>query len=154
MYMFGVNPLSPPLLSAEMANMHELSIVDAVLDQVQEEVRQSGAGGRVTRLELVIGRLSGVNPDSIRFAFELLAPGTVVEGAEIRIREPESSSLAVLVESAAKSRTSPLSVPSAQSSDVAIEGGQELLLETIEVEEEFGVDSYEDRCGEEDSQSQ
>ena len=61
--------------------MHEVSIVEALIEQVGEEVERAGASGRVTRLALSIGQLSGVHSDSIRFAFELLSPGTILEGA-------------------------------------------------------------------------
>ena len=70
--------------------MHELSIVEALIDQVRTELDRAGQQGRVLRLELSIGRLSGVNPDSVRFAFGLLAAGTVLEDAEIVIQEPKA----------------------------------------------------------------
>ena len=70
--------------------MHELSIVETLIEQVENEVRQSGHSGEVVGLELVIGRLSGVHVDSIRFAFEILAPGTSLEKAEIRVEEPDA----------------------------------------------------------------
>ena len=49
------------------------------------EVAQSGHSGRVVGLHLVIGRLSGVHADSIRFAFELLSPDSIAAGAELAI---------------------------------------------------------------------
>ena len=70
--------------------MHELSIVEALIDQVGHELDRSGQEGKVLRVELSIGRLSGVNADSVRFAFGLLAPGTRVEDAEIVVREPKA----------------------------------------------------------------
>ena len=70
--------------------MHELSIVEALIDQVGNELDRAGQPGRVARLELSIGRLSGVNCESIRFAFRLLAAGTLVESAEIVIQEPKA----------------------------------------------------------------
>ena len=70
--------------------MHELAIVEALIEQVRREVHRAGSSGRVTALELAIGRLSGVHCDSLRFAFELLAPGTVVEGAKVDIDEPRA----------------------------------------------------------------
>ena len=54
--------------------MHELSIVEALIDQVGRELDRAGQQGRVLRLELSIGRLSGVNCESVRFAFGLLPP--------------------------------------------------------------------------------
>ncbi len=121
-------------LSAKIQDMHELSIVEAILAQVQEEVRQAGATGRVTRLDLIIGRLSGVNPDSIRFDFELLGPGTLMEGAEICIREP--AAVCACRGCGARSEIDELvaTCPRCASHDVAIEGGQELILQSIEVD--------------------
>ena len=66
--------------------MHELSIVDAMIEQVKAELTRAGASGRVTRIDLVIGRLSGVCPDAVRFGFEVLARDTELESAEIVIR--------------------------------------------------------------------
>jgi Zn finger protein HypA/HybF involved in hydrogenase expression len=71
--------------------MHELSIVAGLIGQVQQELRRAGAHGRVKRLDVVIGRLSGVHCDSIRFAFELLSPGTIVEKAGLEISEPRQA---------------------------------------------------------------
>jgi len=115
--------------------MHEMSIVQALIDQVGAEVEQSGHRGRVLALEVVVGRLSGVHADALRFGFELLSSGTVVEGAELRIAEPEAC-----LRCQACGVLQPLSelvlrCPSCDSDRVTIEGGQELLLQTIELEE-------------------
>jgi hydrogenase nickel incorporation protein HypA/HybF len=115
--------------------MHEVAIVDALIEQVEEEVRRAGATGRVTRLELSIGRLSGVSADALRFALELLAPGTVVQSAQVDIRQPR----ALCCCSACGARTEiddlQTGCPRCASREVAIEGGREMLLESIETEE-------------------
>jgi hydrogenase nickel incorporation protein HypA/HybF len=61
--------------------MHELSITQGVIDGVCEAVPD----GRVIRVTLEIGRLSGVVPDSVRFCFDLCAQGTRLEGASLEI---------------------------------------------------------------------
>lgn len=116
--------------------MHELAIVDALIGQVQEEVQRAQAPGRVTRVELIIGRLSGVNADSIRFAFELLAPGTLLEQARIDIEEP-----AAVCHCTACGTKTPIadlgaSCPHCASPQITIEGGQDLVLQSIELEGE------------------
>ena len=115
--------------------MHELSIVQALLEQVEAEVERAGHRGQVVALDVVVGRLSGVHADSLRFGFELLSPGTVAAGAELRIAEPEASLrcqacgvLQPLFEFA-------LRCPSCDSDRVTIEGGQQLLLQSIELED-------------------
>ncbi len=115
--------------------MHEVAIVDALIEQVEEEVHRAGAAGRVTRLELSIGRLSGVSVDSVRFALELLAPGTVVESARVDIRQPK----AICCCQACGARTEIEAVdcrcPRCGSCEITIEGGRDMILETIELED-------------------
>ncbi len=115
--------------------MHEIAIVEAILDEVQKELHQAGATGRIARIDLAIGRLSGVCVDSVRFAFELLVQGTELEGAELRIREPK----AVCVCQACGARTEIddmiAGCPSCLDQAVTVEGGRELVLETIEIED-------------------
>lgn len=115
--------------------MHELSIVESLIEQVEKELRNSGHEGRVIRLDLRIGRLSGVNPEAVRFAFELLSPDTSVEGAEVEIERPG----AVCVCRACGRRTSIEELehlcPACGSGEISIEGGNDLLLESIELED-------------------
>ena len=80
--------------------------------------------------------LSGVQVDSIRFAFELLAPGTLVEGAALEIEEPP----AVCVCADCNARTDLdelcLECPVCAGHDISIDGGREMLLQTIDIDEE------------------
>lgn len=115
--------------------MHEISIVEAMIDQVELEVDRCGEAGRIVRLELTIGRLSGVNPDSIRFAFELLAPGTRVEGATLAIAEPKPTCVCRACATRTDVDELVASCPLCASGDIFLEGGQELLLESIELED-------------------
>jgi hydrogenase nickel incorporation protein HypA/HybF len=64
--------------------MHELAITQSVVDAVVERTGPA----RVTAVRLVIGRLSGVVPESVRFCFDLVAAGTPLAGAALMIDEP------------------------------------------------------------------
>ena len=115
--------------------MHEMSIVQALIEQVEEEIDRSGQTGRVTRLDLSIGTLSGVHVDSIRFAFELLSPGTIVQDAELFIDQPKAH-----IHCRDCGATTPISeltmaCPLCGGGDVSIEGGTDLLLQSIELEQ-------------------
>lgn len=118
--------------------MHELSIVDALIGQVRSEIERTGQSGRVTRLEVVVGRLSGVHPESFRFAYQLLAPGTLVEGAELVIHHAN----AVCVCSDCRTETEleefVAVCPACGSSDIAFQAGRDLVLQTIELEDKTG----------------
>ena len=115
--------------------MHEVAIVDALIEQVRDEVRRAGATGRVMRIELSIGRLSGVNPDSIRFALQWLAPGTVVESARLDIRQPALSCLCAACGARSEVDAFDALCPRCASREVTFDGGRELVLESIELED-------------------
>jgi hydrogenase nickel incorporation protein HypA/HybF len=116
--------------------MHEMSIVESLIEQVEAEIANAGSPGRVTALELVIGRLSGVHADSIRFAFELLSSGTVVDGAELRIDEPPAHVRCLDCRADVPVQELTMHCPRCGSDNVSIHGGQELLLQSIEVDED------------------
>jgi hydrogenase nickel incorporation protein HypA/HybF len=66
--------------------MHELSVCNALLDQVERIAREQDAF-RVTRIVLRIGPLSGIEPELLRRAYPLAAAAGVAEHAELVIEE-------------------------------------------------------------------
>ncbi len=115
--------------------MHELSIVQALFEQAEQEVRRSGHQGQVARLDLSIGRLSGVSCDSIRFAFDLLKSETMFHEAELTIAQPPA--VCRCRACGAENDVTEITVecPACGSYDIVIEGGREMLLQSIELEE-------------------
>lgn len=67
--------------------MHEASLAGGVLQLVEDTARREGFS-RLLILRLEAGQLAGVDVRALRFALESLAPGTVLDGAEIQIEEP------------------------------------------------------------------
>lgn len=67
--------------------VHELSISEAVVSGVCEQLAPTLGESRITRVVLEVGRLSAVEPDALRFCFELSAAGTPVAGAALDIIE-------------------------------------------------------------------
>jgi hydrogenase nickel incorporation protein HypA/HybF len=121
--------------------MHELAIVDALIEQVGREVRRAGNHGKILGVQLSIGRLSGVNSDSLRFAFELLAPDTLVEGAEIVINQVKPFCRCHACNARMEIEDLVFKCPKCASDAITIEGGRDLMLESIDVEDGQKVDS-------------
>jgi hydrogenase nickel incorporation protein HypA/HybF len=113
--------------------MHELSIVEALIDQVGKELNQAGQHGPAARLEVSVGRLSGVNCESLRFAFRLLAPGTVVADAELVLQEPKAVCRCRTCNAAVEIDDLVVQCPRCASGEITIEGGRELVLQSIEI---------------------
>lgn len=64
--------------------MHEYSIVSALVDQVECEVRRHRAA-LVRRVRVRVGDLAGVDRELLRTAWSLFREGTVCEDAEIEL---------------------------------------------------------------------
>ncbi len=64
--------------------MHELSITQSVVDAVLEKLPDQP----IAVVSLEIGTLSGIEPDALRFCFELVTAGTTLQGAELQISRP------------------------------------------------------------------
>jgi hydrogenase nickel incorporation protein HypA/HybF len=62
--------------------MHELAITQNIVAIVSE----AAGTRRVRQVMLEIGKLSGVMPDAIAFCFDVVAKGTVLDGAVLNIR--------------------------------------------------------------------
>ena len=63
--------------------MHELAIIGNVVDAVTHRVGDA----KVVRVQLEIGKFSGVVPDALRFCFDVSTAGTTLAGAALEIIE-------------------------------------------------------------------
>ena len=64
--------------------MHELSLAESTIELIEGAARREDFS-RVRVLRMEIGRLSCVDAEAFRFAFESVAAGTCAEGAQIEI---------------------------------------------------------------------
>lgn len=61
--------------------MHELSIVLSIVDLSEQEVKKNNAE-KVVEIELEIGKLSGIEPYALDFAWDQAIVNTVLENAQ------------------------------------------------------------------------
>lgn len=66
--------------------MHELSVCQALLAQVEQVARDNHAR-RVDKVALRIGPLAGVEPRLLQDAFPIASAGSIADGAELVIEE-------------------------------------------------------------------
>lgn len=69
--------------------MHELSIMESVLEMVRENASQNNID-KINKLKLVIGQLTMVMPDSLQFAFEVLSQEDLFRGSTLEIETKET----------------------------------------------------------------
>lgn len=66
--------------------MHEISLLENVRE-ILESHAVSEKFSRVTRVTLEIGKLSCVEPDALRFGFDVVMKGSLAEDAELVVTE-------------------------------------------------------------------
>lgn len=67
--------------------MHEMSLCESIREIIQEQARADGFT-RVNRVWLEVGPLSCVEPEALRFGFDVVMRGSVAEGAALEIASP------------------------------------------------------------------
>ena len=108
--------------------MHELAITQSVVDAIVERLGETP----VAVVHLVIGRVSGVDPEAVRFCFDLVAQGTSVEGARLQISEPAGRARCRACR-AEFDVDDLLLLCGCGSADVELCQGQELVVRAVEV---------------------
>lgn len=68
--------------------MHELSMTTSIVEKVLEEAKKRGAK-RVEEVQLVIGKLTFLGIEQVRFSYDLLIKDTIMEGSRLVIEERE-----------------------------------------------------------------
>ena len=114
--------------------MHEMSICQALINQLEQIAQERGAR-RVDNIVLSIGPLSGVEPELLSHAFEIARMDTVAKNAELKIETGP-----VVVEcrscgSGGEVQANRLLCPSCGGWQVNLTQGDELILLRLEVSE-------------------
>lgn len=111
--------------------MHELSLSSAIVNTVVKHA----AGRRVSVVNLRVGCLRQVVPDSLDFYFVFVARGTVCEGARLEQEAIEARLRCNACDREWELEIPAFRCPTCAGSDVTVASGNEFEVESIEVEE-------------------
>jgi hydrogenase nickel incorporation protein HypA/HybF len=112
--------------------MHELTVTQSILDIALESAGQAG-GGKVGRINLIIGEMTGVVEECVRFYFRVISRGTAAEDAELAVCLVP---ITVRCQGCAETflvRDAGWACPRCRGTELDIAGGRELVVESIEV---------------------
>ena len=113
--------------------MHELSITQSMLDLVLGEAGKAKAK-RVGKINLVIGKMTGIVDDCVRFYFDLLSKGTLAEGATLVFKMIPTTARCRNCNKNFELEEFDWTCPHCHGNNMEIIAGKELLVESIEVE--------------------
>jgi len=113
--------------------MHELSITQSILDIVLNQAKAAQAK-KVTRINLVIGELSGVVSDCVQFYFDFLKKGNAAEEATLDFKLVPIELRCRDCQTVFHPAGSAWVCPDCEGTSLEVIGGQESYIESIEVE--------------------
>jgi len=113
--------------------MHEMSLAESVLQIVQEAARGQGFS-RVKTVRLEIGQLAGVEPEAMRFCFDVVTRETLADQARLEIVATPGEGWCMMC-----GRPVPIAArfdacPECGSHQVEATGGLEMRVSELEVE--------------------
>jgi hydrogenase nickel incorporation protein HypA/HybF len=113
--------------------MHEQSIVESMLLLALEKAEKANAG-KILRIYLVVGELSGVLEEAVDFYFSFLARNTIAAGASLFYMHVPAQLRCRNCNTVFLPEKLNLHCPNCQEQQVEIVSGRELYIESMEVE--------------------
>jgi len=114
--------------------MHELSITQSILEIALRHGKQAHAR-KITNLHLIIGQLSSVVDDSVQFYWDMIAEGTLAEGAQLNFKRiPAQLECKECNQIYTLNGNQLDGCPACESLNVKVIAGKEFRLESIEIE--------------------
>jgi hydrogenase nickel incorporation protein HypA/HybF len=113
--------------------MHELAITQSMFEIVLKQAEQSNAK-KVTKINLVIGELTGVVSDCIQFYMDIIAKGTVAEGVTVHVESVPATAKCLSCGKTFTVKEMEWKCPQCGEESLEVSGGKELFVESIEVD--------------------
>lgn len=114
--------------------MHEYPITEQLV-KIAEKHCLEAEGKRVTGIRLVVGDYSGFVPESIHMYFDLIAEGTLCEGAEIEIERVKPKIKCPCCGEIFERRPLSFACPKCGTDGEPTDIGKEFYIDSIEIED-------------------
>ena len=115
--------------------MHEMALAESVREIVDDAARAHGAC-RVAAVRLEIGKLSQVEVQAMRFAFEVVKRGSLAEAARLDIVETDGAAWCMRCSTTVAIAERGQACPHCQGWQLQVSGGDRMRVIDIEIEGE------------------
>ncbi|WP_374319321.1 hydrogenase maturation nickel metallochaperone HypA [Aquabacterium sp.] len=112
--------------------MHEMSLAEGVLQLVEDTARREGAR-QVSRVIVEIGELSSVEPEALRFCFDVVTRHSVADGAVLEIIDVPGTAWCLPCGASVRINERYGACPQCGSHQVQPTGGTEMRVKEIEI---------------------
>jgi hydrogenase nickel incorporation protein HypA/HybF len=113
--------------------LHELAVTENILDMVLREAKERNVE-RVVAVNLVIGELTGIEEECVRFYFDILSEDTPAEGAKIAIKYEKALFKCSGCGRIFERKSFAFKCPYCGNGGTIVQKGRGLYIESIEVE--------------------
>ena len=114
--------------------MHEMGIVQSILDTVEQEMARH-RGTRVSTIRLVVGEFTAVVPHSLTFCFEIITKDTPFEGVNLKIEQVPLTGRCIDCREEFIIKEYRFICPKCGSREIETIAGKELFVKEIEVQQ-------------------
>jgi hydrogenase nickel incorporation protein HypA/HybF len=112
--------------------MHEMSLAEGVIGVIEDAARTQGFD-QVKTVWLEIGRLAAVEPDALRFSFDVVKRGTVADAARIEIVDLPGAAWCMKCADTVAIDERGAACPACGSYQLQVSGGDDLRVKELEV---------------------
>ena len=113
--------------------MHELSIAESLIEQLEEHAATHNFK-KVTRITLEIGVLAGIEKSALFFCFDSAAKNTLAEGAQLIIVDKAAKGICRHCQQQVSPRSWYEPCPHCGQMGSAISEGLEMIIKSLQVE--------------------
>jgi hydrogenase nickel incorporation protein HypA/HybF len=113
--------------------MHEFSITESLLDLALQKAGEAEAR-KITRINLVLGDMSGVVGECVQFYFDALSRDTIAAGAQLAFESRPTKLRCHKCQSVFEPRDHDWTCPGCREMAIDIVSGRECYMDSIEVD--------------------
>lgn len=113
--------------------MHEFAITKGILDIVLQKAREVQAS-KIAKIDVQVGKLTGYIPECIQLQFAILSKGTIAAGANLSFYQPAARLHCRKCNLDYTTDSFDLVCPNCHTLEMDVLSGQELSVESMEVE--------------------
>ncbi len=115
--------------------MHEMGIALQIVEIATASIPDDIENAQIERVNLKVGKLAAIVPDSLRFCFDIVAKDTPLKGAKLVIQEIDVVARCNDCQTNWTITEPAFSCKKCKSSSIEILSGRELDLDSIEIAE-------------------